>query len=253
MTEPVGGLRVLGEDLPRGVAVGLLLVGALLAGGAVMLWQPADPRPQSGPATATAATATMTTNPALAPVPDTPAAARRSSDPSAAGTPRAATPDAGSDAQRLAAPGSIAQAPPTPRETATPAAPTSAPTADCAPVFSVLFRGGGSVPRGSIQAPAAQLAAWLRAHPDARLAIDGYSDQLGPVAERFAISQRRAQAVADELLRAGAARTQLQVRAFGHYVPGGEATASVRESRLVRLHVDGHPDCREPEEGRRLP
>ena len=242
MAELASELRVLGEDLPRGVAVGLLLVGALLSGGAVMLWQPDDPRPHSAPAT-----------PAPAPLSGTAALARHSRDPMAAATPRTATPDAGSDAPHPATPDSIAPALPTPREAATPAAPTAAPAADCAPVFSVPFRGGGSVPRVSIQAPAVQLAAWLRAHPDARLAIDGYSDQLGPMAERFAISQRRAQAVADELLRAGAARTQLQVRAFGHYVPGGEATASARESRLVRLHVEGHPDCREPEEGRRLP
>jgi outer membrane protein OmpA-like peptidoglycan-associated protein len=110
---------------------------------------------------------------------------------------------------------------------------------------------GGAVPRAPIADKIDRLAGWLKANPEARLWLDGYSDQLGPVAGRFAISQRRAQAVATALQRAGVPRAQLGVRAFGHYLPAEGAGPMPDAQRLVRLHVDGKPDC--PEERSNLP
>ncbi len=238
MPAPAALGRVAGEDLPLTVAFGLLLLGGLLAMAALRAWpggasQPSPSRDSaslslgSGPAAGEAAERPPT-------VGQTPAV------PSGPGAEVIPVPP------RLPLHQALHQAvdpPPTVAAPALPAVAREAPAQDCAPVFPVRFRAGVGVPRSAIGASLNRLATWLQAHPKAQLLIDGYSDQLGPVANRFAISQIRAQAVADELVRSGAPRGQLKPRAFGHYTPGS-VTRSARESRLVLLHVEGYADCR---------
>ena len=238
VSDPAFGLRVFGEDLPRGVAFGLLLLGGLLSLSALHSWNQAAPLARA------------------------PVAAHQ--EPAASIQPgghevSAAVIDAGSAPPRT---DQLEKSAPLPAAAEAAASAVKSPPTqiaaavgndameDCAPVFAVRFRFGSNLSRATTEGSMARLSAWLQSHPAARLSIDGYSDQLGPVADRFAISQRRAQGVADELVRAGAPRAQLQVRALGHYVPGGAVLPS-RDSRLVLLHVDGHAAC--PEEGRDMP
>jgi peptidoglycan-associated lipoprotein len=114
----------------------------------------------------------------------------------------------------------------------------------------VSFQGGKAVPQAPFFTQARELAAWLRRHPSVVLSIDGYSDQLGPVASRFSISERRAAAVAKELIAQGVPRPQLAVRAFGHYTP--PSIASTRDaSRRATVHAEGLAGC--PQEAGGLP
>lgn len=238
VSEPALGLRVLGEDLPRSVAIGLLVLGGLLSLAALHSWNQAAPLVQS-PVAGNQPPASLiqpSEYAVRAAVIDAGWAAPRTNQrENSAPLPMAVEP----------VPGTVKSSP-----TQTAAAVSSDTKEDCAPVFAVRFRFGSNLSRATTEGSLARLSAWLQGHPTARLSIDGYSDQLGPVADRFAISQRRAQVVAEELVRAGAPRAQLQVRALGHYVPGGAAQPS-RDSRLVLLHVEGHAAC--SEEGRDTP
>lgn len=234
MPAPAAVGRVPGEDLPLTVAAGLLLLGGMLAMAALRAWPggASQPSPSRDPASLSLGSG--------------PVAGEAAERPPTVGQTPAVPSGPGAEVSPVPPRLPLHQAVDLPPVVAVPALPAvarEAPAEDCAPVFPVRFRAGVGVPRSAIGASLNRLATWLQAHPKAQLLIDGYSDQLGPVANRFAISQIRAQAVADELVRAGAPRGQLKPRAFGHYTPGS-VTRPARESRLVLLHVEGYADCR---------
>lgn len=250
MSERARHFHVFGEDFPLLLPLGLLLLGVMLTGAAHSLWLEAEPRTPAASSTGahdSAALPAVTASDSAAPAPPgQPATAVATT----AATERGATAPALPRAESTT-PGSTAAGRPSSPPAQPKAAPPSSAPPDCAPVFAVHFVAGGAVPRVPIADKIDRLAGWLQAHPGTRLWLDGYSDQLGPVAGRFAISQRRAQAVASALQRAGVPRAQLKVRAFGHYLPTDSAGPLPDAQRLVRLHVDGQPDC--PEERSNLP
>lgn len=55
----------------------------------------------------------------------------------------------------------------------------------------------------------------LARHPDVRLYVDGHSDQRGTEEYNVALGERRAQVVADYLMRMGVGKDQLQTVSFG--------------------------------------
>jgi outer membrane protein OmpA-like peptidoglycan-associated protein len=75
------------------------------------------------------------------------------------------------------------------------------------------------------------MAAWLHAHPDVRVVVEGSADGEGEADANQALSTRRAQAVVDALVGLGVARQRLVVRGLGEVDGGAEA-------RRVRFVVD---------------
>lgn len=226
--------RLFGEDWPLAVPLGLLFLGGMSAVAAERLWHRETHAVAASlsPSLASRPSATALPSSAGLPAPDATAmgAVSGPAQPVAAALPK---------------PGpSVATSPPSEPKLVVPRA-RAGDSADCAPVFSVGFVAGGSRLKSPITAQVERLSRWLQAHPQARLSIDGYSDQLGSIAGRFAISQRRAQAVAAELQRAGVPKSQLNVRAFGHYIPSASAGSLPDDRRIVLLRVDGVPDCQE--------
>jgi outer membrane protein OmpA-like peptidoglycan-associated protein len=66
------------------------------------------------------------------------------------------------------------------------------------------------------EAVVGQIAAIMRSNPNVRFAIEGYTDSDGGAAYNLGLSQRRAQAVVDDLAaRYGIARSRLVARGFG--------------------------------------
>lgn len=83
-----------------------------------------------------------------------------------------------------------------------------------------------------------QIAMSLRAHPDVRVEIAGYTDDQGVQATNIRLSQARADAVRAYLIRQGVPGTQLTARGFGSANPlDSNATPTGRaRNRRVELH-----------------
>ncbi|UCE88720.1 MAG: OmpA family protein [Pseudomonadota bacterium] len=77
-------------------------------------------------------------------------------------------------------------------------------------------------------------AEYLAAHPELTLHLDGHTDSRGSATYNKALSQRRAQAVADLLHTLGASQSQLVVSAHGAGQPR-DLGSNWRENRRVEL------------------
>jgi peptidoglycan-associated lipoprotein len=84
----------------------------------------------------------------------------------------------------------------------------------------------------------------LARHPDVRLYVDGHADQRGTEEYNVALGERRAQVVADYLMRMGVGKDQLNIVSFGEGRPlveqeSDEAMAKNRrvDFRLMRGDV----------------
>ncbi|MEI9994519.1 MAG: OmpA family protein [Rhizomicrobium sp.] len=77
---------------------------------------------------------------------------------------------------------------------------------------SILFPDDGGVAGDNVLGP---LAAILRNHPHIRIAVNGYTDTPGTAQQNLAVSQKRAQLVADALARRGAAAGRITATGFG--------------------------------------
>jgi peptidoglycan-associated lipoprotein len=84
----------------------------------------------------------------------------------------------------------------------------------------------------------------LARHPDVRLYVDGHADQRGTEEYNVALGERRAQVVADYLMRMGVTKDQLNIVSFGEGRPlveqeSDEAMAKNRrvDFRLMRGDV----------------
>jgi outer membrane protein OmpA-like peptidoglycan-associated protein len=118
-------------------------------------------------------------------------------------------------------------------------------TSDCAPLFPVRFKHGSVQPQVlDMNQKIEALAAWLTAHPTARLYLDGHADTSGPEDYNLVLSFRRADAVAELLKGAGTPKTQLVVRAYGEGQSLSPATDSALERR-VDLTIDAGVPCEE--------
>jgi outer membrane protein OmpA-like peptidoglycan-associated protein len=88
-----------------------------------------------------------------------------------------------------------------------------------------------------------QTAAWLKAHPDVRFYVFGYADSRGDVLYNMSLSQRRADAVKNGLVKLGVAPERILMSVgWGELYPscGGEAENCWAQNRRVRV-VDVSP------------
>lgn len=83
-----------------------------------------------------------------------------------------------------------------------------------------------------------QVALSLKAHPEVRIEIAGYTDDQGVQAANIRLSQARADAVRAYLIRQGVAGTQLTARGFGSANPldSNSTPAGRARNRRVELH-----------------
>jgi outer membrane protein OmpA-like peptidoglycan-associated protein len=79
----------------------------------------------------------------------------------------------------------------------------------------VLFETGEATLLPGVASNIARLAEFFRRNPEQRATIEGYTDNVGTPSSNYALSQRRADAVRDALIREGVSPTQLSTRAYG--------------------------------------
>jgi len=90
-----------------------------------------------------------------------------------------------------------------------------------------------------------EVAATIVSHPDfGRVEVAGHADERGPSTYNLRLSARRAQAVADYLLKEGVAEERLEVRGYGEDKPLVEGTGEAvwSENRRVQFSILGRRD-----------
>jgi outer membrane protein OmpA-like peptidoglycan-associated protein len=97
----------------------------------------------------------------------------------------------------------------------------------------VLFGSGDAQLQPSANRTMLKLVQYLQANPKRLVRIEGYTDNTGEHAFNQALSQDRAQAVADMLVDLGIAESRLEVQGYGDQYPV-EANASERGRALNR-------------------
>lgn len=83
------------------------------------------------------------------------------------------------------------------------------------------------------------LAAILKAYPNAKVKIGGYTDNTGDPAANLSLSQRRADSVRDELVAMGIARDRLESEGYGseHAVADNATEEGRAKNRRIALRV----------------
>lgn len=97
---------------------------------------------------------------------------------------------------------------------------------------TALFSSDGGVDGDDVLDP---LAAVLRGYPHAFVQVNGYTDTTGTPDQNLAVSQKRARAIADALIRAGVAAQRLSAQGFGEThlrVATGEHRSEPRNRRI---------------------
>ncbi len=106
---------------------------------------------------------------------------------------------------------------------------------------SVTFQTGSAVLSAASFGTLDQVAASLRAYPEIRVEVAGYTDDQGTMAANRRLSQARADAVRAYLIRQGVAPAQLTARGFGSANPldSNLTPAGRARNRRVELHRQG--------------
>ena len=100
----------------------------------------------------------------------------------------------------------------------------------------------------------AKLAAFLKEHPDQQVTIEGHTDSIGSDVYNRQLSEERANAVREYLVRSGVAPEQIVARGYGKDYP--VATNNTEAGRQANRRVDiviGSPSAATAGVGRKLP
>jgi OOP family OmpA-OmpF porin len=86
------------------------------------------------------------------------------------------------------------------------------------------------------------IATILRAYPQARIIVDGYTDDSGNEAANLSLSHTRARAVTDRLVKDGVASDRVHAQGFGSQKPvaDNDTEEGRSQNRRVILEVDAH-------------
>lgn len=108
-------------------------------------------------------------------------------------------------------------------------------------LYGVYFDFGSAQLRPESAEALGEVAAWRKAHPDVRIAIEGHTDAAGAEAANQALSVARAQAVTAELARHGAPAGRMRAVGYGETRPVADnATDEGRaRNRRVTLRIEG--------------
>lgn len=175
---------------------------------------------------------------------------------SAIGSALAFAPKAAEPASPAALP--VAPAPKTPEtppssQLPPPSATTAAPSASVAapprcPALVINFKSGMASPPPGARPRLAELAAWLVAHPDVAVVIDGHADSSGNEDGNLRLSRQRASFVGAALEGAGVDHARVGVRGFGSFWPVDESPPDASWNRRVVVQTKGSACPREREE-----
>lgn len=101
----------------------------------------------------------------------------------------------------------------------------------------LVFASGSATLAEGDYASLAAVAAWLQANPDGTVALVGHTDASGSLAGNIALSERRAEAVADALIETyGADRARVIAKGVGFLAP--RATNQTEEGRQKNRRVE---------------
>ncbi|MFM7333210.1 MAG: OmpA family protein [Tabrizicola sp.] len=101
----------------------------------------------------------------------------------------------------------------------------------------LVFASGSAKLAEGDYASLAAVAAWLQANPDGTVALVGHTDASGSLAGNIALSERRAEAVADALIETyGADRARVIAKGVGFLAP--RATNQTEEGRQKNRRVE---------------
>jgi len=81
--------------------------------------------------------------------------------------------------------------------------------------INVEFSSGKAVLASKYNAHIKEVAAFLVKYPEVNVQIEGYTDNKGSAAKNIALSEQRAKAVMNALVKAGVAKTRLTAKGFG--------------------------------------
>ena len=99
-----------------------------------------------------------------------------------------------------------------------------------------LFDPGSAVPKASARTALDELAGLMRRHADREVAIESFTDAGGPSEESRRLSQRRAEALREELMSRGVDPSRLEARGYGASFP--VATNETPEGRSLNRRVE---------------
>ena len=103
----------------------------------------------------------------------------------------------------------------------------------------VLFATGKSDLRGNSDRSIATLSTFLKSHPERNVRIEGFTDSLGSEGYNQGLSDRRASAVADALVRRGIDAQRLLTRGYGESYPvaSNDNSTGRQENRRVEVII----------------
>lgn len=106
----------------------------------------------------------------------------------------------------------------------------------------LMFDTGSSTLQPSSRAQLQSIAAMLKAHPDARCTIAGYTDNVGSAAANLTLSRQRADNVRNELIAMGVDGSRLTAEGYGATQPvGANSTEAGRAmNRRISIQVTGN-------------
>jgi OOP family OmpA-OmpF porin len=148
----------------------------------------------------------------------------------------------------VVAPSPSASPEPTPTPTPTPSA-TPSPTATAPSITDlaqqilgagqIQFTTGSAVLTGSSDQALTKIAALLKANPQIRVRIEGNTDSVGVAATNLALSQARAKAVFDALVRLGVDSSRMTTIGYGetHPLVPNTTDENRAKNRRVAFHL----------------
>jgi len=110
---------------------------------------------------------------------------------------------------------------------------------DIMPLRSLQYETGKSSLQSESLADLERLANLMKKHPDLALEIFGHTDNVGNAQNNLNLSQQRADAVADYLIRRGIAKDRIYARGFGERYPmtSNGSREGRKENRRVEIHL----------------
>jgi len=107
----------------------------------------------------------------------------------------------------------------------------------------VLFATGKSDLRQGSQRSIGSLVAFLNAHPDRTVRVEGYTDSVGGDDYNLALSNRRADAVTDALTHGGIVQSRIQTAGYGNSRPiaGNDTSDGRQQNRRVEVVISDAP------------